>query len=347
MRSLYFTLLALAPFSLFAQSALTIFSEDGYKFYLVLNGQRQNTTAMTNIHIDGLTQPNYQVKIIFDDASKPELSKNIPVVDPQTSAPADVTYKIKTQKDGDLKIRFFSAVPVAPNYVAGPDMYVMHYGTPPPPPPPPPMQNGTTVTQTTVTQTTGGSMNGGMGANMNVGVNGMGANMNVGADGMGANVSVGVGGAGVNMNININDNMGGGATTTTTSRTVTRTTTTSSSNYSSNDNYDTPPPPPPARGNNCNYAMDGASFRSAKETIGKASFEDTKLSTAKSILSSNCMSTDQIVQVCNGFSFEASKLDFAKYAFDRCTDRGNYFKVGNVFSFDASRTELNEYTTGH
>ena len=340
MRTRLLTLLALAPFSLFAQSALTIFSEDGYKFFLVLNGQRQNTTPMTNIHIDGLSQPYYQVKIIFADATKPELSKNIPVVDPQTNAPADVTYKIKTQKDGDMKIRFFAAAPVAPNYVAGPDMYVMHYGAPvPPPPPPPPVQGGTTVTQTTVTQTTtGGDM-----GNMNMGVNagGMGANVNVGVGG--ANMSVGVGGAGMNMNINISDDMN--ANTTTTSRTVTRTTTTSSG-YS--DNYNnTPPPPPPARGNGCNYAMDGGSFRSAKETIGKASFEDTKLSTAKSILSSNCMSTDQIIQVCNGFSFEASKLDFAKYAFDRCTDKGNYFKVGNVFSFDASRTELNEYTSGH
>ncbi|GAA4464286.1 hypothetical protein GCM10023093_14290 [Nemorincola caseinilytica] len=328
-------LLAMAPMSLFAQSALTIFSEDGYKFYLVLNGQRQNTIPMTNIHIDGLMQPNYAVKIIFEDATKPELSKNIPVVDPGTSAPADVTYKIKTQKDGDMKIRFFSATPVPPNYVAPPDMYVMHYGQPVPPPPPP-VQGGTTVTQTTVTQTSGGSMQGG--------------NMSMNVGGMGANVNVGVGGAGVNMNININDDMMGGSASTT-SHTVTRTTTTTTTSgdmgYGNNGGYNTPPPAPPARGSGCGYAMDGGSFRSAKETINKASFEDTKLSTAKSILSSNCMTSDQIMQVCNTFSFEASKLEFAKYAYDRCTDKGNYFKVGNVFSFDASRTELNEHISGN
>jgi hypothetical protein len=309
-------LLALCPFISFAQSSLTIFSEDGYKFYLVLNGQKQNSVPMTNVRIDGLTQPQYAARILFEDQSKPEISKNIPVVDPGTSAYADVTYKIKTAKDGDMKIRYFGATPVQPDYQAPPDVYVMHYGQPAPPPPPA-MQSGTTVTQTTVTQTSGMPMGG-------------------------AGASINVGGAGVNMNINISDptmNMGGTTTTTTT-----RTTTTTDGGYG-NGGYDAPPPPP-SRGTNCRYAMDGNSFRSAKETVAKASFEDTKLSTAKTILSSNCMNTDQVIQICKLFSFEASKLEFAKYAHSRTTDPGNYFKVGNIFSFDASRTELNEYISG-
>lgn len=320
LRSFVMLLIALCPFVSFAQSSLTIFSEDGYKFYLVLNGQKQNNVAMTNVRIDGLAQPQYAVKIIFEDASKPEISKNIPTVDPGTNAFADVTYKIKTTKDGDLKMRYFSATPVVPNYVPPADVYVMHYGQPAPPPPPA-MQGGTTVTQTTVTQS-GGPAVGGVGASFNVG------------------------GAGVNMNINISD------PTISSSSTVTRTTTTttSSSGGYNNNNYNDappPPPPPPSRGAGCRYAMDAGTFRSAKETISKASFEDTKMSTAKSILSSNCVSTDQVIAICNLFSFEQSKLDFAKFAYDRTTDPGSYFKVGNIFSFDASRTELNEYISGH
>ncbi|MBE2288271.1 MAG: DUF4476 domain-containing protein [Chitinophagaceae bacterium] len=321
MRFLLITLLALCPFTNFAQSSLTIFSEDGYRFYLVLNGQKQNNVAMTNVRIDGLAQPQYAVKILFEDPSKPEISKNIPVVDPGTNAFADVTYKIKTNKDGELKMRYFSATPVVPNYVPPADVYVMHYGQPAPPPPP--GMGGTTVTQTTVTQTTGAT---GMG---------------------GANISVGGGMGGVNMNINISDPVLGGGTTTTTRTTTT--TTSTDMGYSNGGGYNDnpPPPPPPSRGNNCRFAMDASSFRSAKETVTKASFDETKLSTAKTILTSNCMSTDQVIAICNLFSFEASKLDFAKYAYERCTDRGNYFKVGNIFSFDASRTELNEYISGH
>lgn len=321
MRFLLITLLALCPFTNFAQSSLTIFSEDGYRFYLILNGQKQNNVAMTNVRIDGLAQPQYAVKILFEDPSKPEISKNVPVVDPGTNAFADVTYKIKTNKDGELKMRYFSATPVVPNYVPPADVYVMHYGQPAPPPPP--GMGGTTVTQTTVTQTTG--------------TTGMG----------GANISVGGGMGGVNMNINISDPvLGGGSTTTTRTTTTTTSTDMGYNNGGGYNNNTPPPPPPPARGNSCRYAMDASSFRSAKETVSKASFDETKLSTAKTILTSNCMSTDQVIAICNLFSFEASKLDFAKYAYERCTDRGNYFKVGNIFSFDASRTELNEYISG-
>jgi hypothetical protein len=316
MKRLFMMLLACAPFASFAQSSLTIFSEDGYPFYLILNGQRQNTAPVTNIHIDGLTAPQYAVKIIFDDKTKPEISKNLPVTDPGTNAFADVTYKIKTQKDGDIKMRYFSATPVVPNYVPPPGMYVMHYGQPAPPAP------AGAVSQTTVTQTTTTDM--GMGGPGN------------------ASFSVGVGVGGVNMNVHVTDptmNVGG---TTTTHTTTTRTTT------STGGGYYQEAPPPPAQGNGgCNFAMPPGDFNSAKATIQKASFEDTKLSTAKTILSNNCMSTEQVIQICKLFSFEESKLEFAKFAYDHCPDRGNYFKVGNVFSFDASRTELNEYISGH
>ncbi len=338
MKRLLMLLMACAPLGSFAQSSLTIFSEDGYPFYLVLNGQKQNSVPMTNIHIDGLTAPQYAVKIIFEDASKKEISKNLPVVDPGTNAFADVTYKIKTQKDGDIKMRYFSATPVVPNYVPPPDMYVMHYGQPAPSPP------AAAVTQTTTTRTTTTT-----------------TDMGMGGPGGNASFSVGVGVGGVNMNVNISDpTMNGGGTTTTT-RTTTRTTTTGGGGYY----QDAPPPAQPVYGNNnggyngnnngnynrgnggCNNAMPVGDFNAAKQTIQKASFEDTKLSTAKTVLSSNCMSTEQVIQVCKLFSFEQSKLDFAKYAYDRCPDRGNYFKVGNIFSFDASRTELNEYISGH
>ncbi|MBK9515283.1 MAG: DUF4476 domain-containing protein, partial [Flavobacteriales bacterium] len=43
------------------------------------------------------------------------------------------------------------------------------------------------------------------------------------------------------------------------------------------------------------------------------------------------------------FSFEDSKLDFAKYAYDRTYDIGNYFKVNDAFTFESSMDELNEF----
>ena len=307
--------IACLPFLSHAQGCITVFSEDGDRFYLVLNGQKQNSTPQTNVRIDGLTGEFYNAKILFEDAAKPEITKNIPTKDPATSQFAEVTYKIKKTKDGELKLRYFSATPVPVNYTPPPDMYSAHYGqAAPPPPPPAPVQSSGTVTQTTVTTT----------------------DMNTPP--LGASMNVGVGG--VNVSINMNDaNVNTSVTKTTTTRTTTTTT---------DNGYSTPPPPPPAQPAQpvragCQYPMDFGSFKSAKDAISKASFEETKLSTAKTILASNCVSTDQVMQICKLFGFEASKLDFAKFAYPKTTDPGNYFKVGTIFDFDASKTDLNDY----
>lgn len=296
---------ALIPQLSFAQSALTIFSEDGDKFILYLNAVQQNSVPQANLRIDGLMQPYYKAKIVFEDKSKGQVDKNIPVNDPQTNAPADVVYRIKN-KDGEMKLRYYSAQPVPPNYVAPPDVYVMHYGQPDP------GVTQTTVTQTTTTTTGGGNTGGG---NVSIGF------------GAGGN-----GGVNMNMNVNVNDpNM-------TTQQTTTTTTTTSSYSNSTTSGYSAQP-----AATNCQYAMDRNSFTSAKETIKKDGFDETKLSTAKSILASNCVSADQVVQICQLFGFEQTKLDFAKFAYSKTVDPNNYFKVNNVFSFDASKTELNDY----
>jgi Domain of unknown function (DUF4476) len=303
----FFFLMAFAPLFSWGQGVITIFSEDGDKFYLVMNGVQQNATPQTNVRVDGLTNDFYNSKIIFEDKTKPEISKNLPTKDAGSGQFVEWTFKIKKMKDGDLKLRAFGSAPVPVNYNPPPDVYVMHYGQPAPP--------ATTVTQTSVTTT-----------NMNAGNNG------------GASVSINAGGAGVNMSVNIADpTLNSGVSTQTT---TTRTTTYSQTSSSSYDNSQ-----PVAAG--CQYPMDWGSFKSAKATVEQASFEDTKLSTAKSILASNCVSSEQVVQLCNLFGFEETKLNFAKFAYSKATDPGNYFKVNNVFGFDASKTDLNNFISAH
>ncbi len=84
-------------------------------------------------------------------------------------------------------------------------------------------------------------------------------------------------------------------------------------------------------------------FASALNTIKNEGFDDTKLSTAKQIASGNCMSVSQIADICKTFSFEDRKLNFAKFAYDRCTEPGNYFKLNNVFTFSSSVDDLNKF----
>ena len=96
----------------------------------------------------------------------------------------------------------------------------------------------------------------------------------------------------------------------------------------------------------CAQPMSPANFASVKSSIDDADFENTKLSTAKTIVGSNCVTTDQVMEICKLFGFENTKLEFAKFAYSKTFDKGNYFKVGKVFDFDASKQELNKFLQG-
>ncbi len=289
---------------------LTIFSDNGDKFFLYLNGEQQNNVAQTKLRIEDLPQAYYSAKIIFEDKVTADIEKRHLGLTDADGVMQDVTYKIKRDKNNNkVSLRFFSMVPVQENYTPPTNVYVQHYGEP--------FQviaiaptstNGTTVTQTTTTTTSTG----------------------VGTDDPN-NTGISVNAGGINMNININDPILVNGTTQTT------TTTTSSSSSSISPMYNTS-----SANIGCAEMMAG-DFTSALATIKKQGFDDTRLSTAKQIAGSNCLNTNQISSICKEFGFEKSKLEFAKYAYEHCSETQNYFKVNNVFSFSSSADELNTY----
>lgn len=294
----YFFLLAfLLPLMTQAQfqsyGNLTIFSEDGDKFYLILNGEKQNEEPQTNMRVEELPQPYYSARILFEDKSLAPITKNNLMITDADGVFMDVTYKIRRDKTNKPKLNYFSMIPVQQNFMPPSGMYVRHFGQPSP-------QSGG-VRQTTTTTTT---------------TNTMGAQVNL---------------PGVNMNVTISD------------PTLAQTTTTQTTVIHHDDD---PPVQPAPRGCSGSRAMSSTDFSAAKNTIDESSFDETKLSTAKSIVSSNCLTSDQIVQVCQMFSFEDNKLDFAKFAYRYCTDPRNYFKVNNVFSFSTSKEALNRHISG-
>jgi hypothetical protein len=89
--------------------------------------------------------------------------------------------------------------------------------------------------------------------------------------------------------------------------------------------------------------MDAASFGKAKQTIESKGFDDTRLSTAKQVAKANCLTTEQIVVIMKVFGFDETRLEFAKYAYDYCFDKNNYYTVSEGFTFDSSTEELNQY----
>ena len=207
-----------------------------------------------------------------------------------------------------MALRYYSAIPVQQGFVAPSNVAVVHFGNPVVQPTTVVTTTTPVVTQTTTTTTT--SNVGGVGASVNVG--------------------------GIGMNVTINDPLLNGEvqTTTTTSRTTTV-----------NSTAVVEPPRQPVGCANA-YAMSSSDFSNALATIKKQGFSDTQLKTAKQVASSNCLSVSQIPQICQIFGFEETKLDFAKFAYDRCTEPRNYFNVNNVFGFSSSSDELNDYVQG-
>jgi hypothetical protein len=93
----------------------------------------------------------------------------------------------------------------------------------------------------------------------------------------------------------------------------------------------------------CSWPMQSKDYSNAQNSIKKASFEEDKLKIAKQVAKSNCFTTEQVKGILKLLTFEESKLDFAKFAYSRTYDIGNYFSVNDVFTFSASKDELNEF----
>jgi hypothetical protein len=87
-------------------------------------------------------------------------------------------------------------------------------------------------------------------------------------------------------------------------------------------------------------------FNFMLQSIANQSFEQNRLQVAQQILQSNYLTSQQVFSILQLFSFEQSKLLFAKSAFNRVIDPQNYFIVNNAFSFSNSVNELNNFLRG-
>jgi hypothetical protein len=91
----------------------------------------------------------------------------------------------------------------------------------------------------------------------------------------------------------------------------------------------------------CKNQMPGENFGQYLSAIQAESFSSNKMEIAKQ--DGICLSTIQIRSVIDQFSFESEKLDFAKWAYTRCSDPGNYFMINSGLTYSASKTELSKY----
>ncbi len=155
-------------FSQISYASLSFFSEDGYPFTIIMNGLRKNTKPQTNVKLEGLTNPAYKIKIIFEDKTIPEIDKNV-----YTKPGMEVTYRIKKDRKGNNVLRYYSETALPYDYSYQEPVYQDN------------ANNDIVVTD-----------NNGAGVHIDMNVNETGGNISIQTDDGGVNL---------NTNVNIND----------------------------------------------------------------------------------------------------------------------------------------------
>lgn len=101
------------------------------------------------------------------------------------------------------------------------------------------------------------------------------------------------------------------------------------------------------RGNDT-YDREGqreTAFANTLNAIKKQSFDSERLKMAKNIVSSESMLSEEILLITKLFSFESTRLEFAKFAYSHTSDKRNYVMVQEAFQFSSSKSELQDYIT--
>jgi hypothetical protein len=334
--------------SLQAQTSdLVFFTDDGALFTLVIDGDVKNAEPASRVVATGIRNESPMVIVRFVDASIPQMRKSgyFPLG-------KEYTNMITVNKKGERTLRptgeaaLGTATPTTPRK-PDPATFVEDATVTEVVESPSGVTQTTTVggveQVTTVTVVEEESMGDGTGENVNIsmGVNGVGFNMNVRVDDDAMD-------SGVNTNTN---------TTNTTVRTTTTTTTTGTMSTGKPAPAPAPAPVAPAPVKEpevyrmpgysgpvgCNWPMSDSEFSEAKKSIESKSFEDTRMTMAKQVGRDRCFTVDQVKALMGVFSFEDSKLDFAKYAYDRTFDIGNYYKLNDAFTFESSVDDLNTF----
>ena len=85
------------------------------------------------------------------------------------------------------------------------------------------------------------------------------------------------------------------------------------------------------------------SYNIALTSIKNQSFDSERLKIAKNTAKQLNLNSAEVLEITKLFSFESSRLDFAKYAYDYTSDKANYNIVLSAFQFSSSTSELQEY----
>jgi hypothetical protein len=304
-------LLITTVFEVNAQTGnVIIFSENGEQFTIILNGIQQDSKPSTSIKMTNLSMDWFTLGIVFADANINKQKFNLGV-----SLGNETSYALHKKINGDYSLRNISETPLAQAPPTSPSQLEVPYTTVPAGT----INNASNNSKNSTIDVHGNSQNGGS----VFGINSLGS-------GVGISVS------GVDVVIRNNNNS---------STNPNGTDAPSSGNpQGSSQHYNMPGYDGPL---GCPYPISKEDFYSAKATISFNNFEEERMESAKKIIRNSCLAVSQLKDLIVLFSFENTRLEFAKFAYDFTFDQGNYYKLNDAFAYQASIDELNKYIITH
>jgi hypothetical protein len=309
---------AVIVFQLQAQKPLaTFFASGGEEFYVIMDGKKINSEPQSRVENIQLDNDWAKVKIVFKNEEILPIEKNIQGVDADGNK-SSVTWEISQSGKGKWQIKPTSwskleaASTPKSNIIEEP---VYEEG---------PVKENTTTTQTVTTTVqqdpyAGSTVNSGINMNINITDQGETANMN------------------------INMSLPGGTVTQSQSSSQTTYTTITTTTVSENTQKESSPAPNNNSKSGCTQPVSKDKFASVKQSIESKSYEDSKLTVAKQVMKSNCLTANQVKEIMMLFTYETSKVDFAKAAYQYTFDVENYYILNDAFTYESSIDELNEY----
>ena len=174
---------------------------------------------------------------------------------------------------------------------------------------------------------------------MNVTLNAQDPNIQNGA----VNTSVNVNGTGITNASNVGTTV---TQTTTTTTVTTNGTTVNTNSNQQNTNSATVPVTTNSSNTNGNTTIcvktlgDVAAF---VEDINSMTFDDDKKELILKDLKNHCLTAAQTYKIMETLTFEADRLEIAKYLFDRMLDKENGKTLLPLFTFDSTKMEFREY----
>ncbi len=95
--------------------------------------------------------------------------------------------------------------------------------------------------------------------------------------------------------------------------------------------------------NICQNVATDAQASAMAEEIKDQAFPDEKLSRARHETKGFCFTSQQVVTVIDGFTFDDNRMTMAKELYEQTTDKPNYDVVVDSFVHKSDREELMDY----